>query len=355
MKRILLSMIALALLCVMLTGTLTSCGYPQIDPSEEEKRVVMFMGDFEITLDMFRAEFFKARTEVDGGRADYWKNMTEEEKESWFWDFGDLVTRRLAELYAPLSLASKQGIDPFGGEVSRLVSQGRTDAINGLAAEDKYGAYLQGLAQVHFTDYVFRMNLRSTACVEKLESKLCNKGGSLYPTPEELYRYFLGEETVAVIWMYREVVNSVRSEEEILSDMEALRRRALEECDTVEEIRNFFGARSNLMPYELTHGYYMGKEDSLVYSKELALIAHSLAEGEMSDPVLDRDGVYVLYRVPKNESHVRDDVNYGDYLVTYLEQKLYGEIYKEADALLQKTVYTDLFRSLTFDTVLPTE
>jgi hypothetical protein len=56
--------------------------------------------------------------------------------------------------------------------------------------------------------------------------------------------------------------------------MDALRRRALVECDTAAEMRNFFGARSNLQPYELTHGYYMGKEDSLTYSKELAHLAH---------------------------------------------------------------------------------
>jgi hypothetical protein len=353
MKRIATRFFCLALLGAVLLSTLVSCGYPQIDPTAEEAETVMRMGDFEITLDMFRAEFFKARTAVDGGRAEYWNGMTEEEKASWMRRLTDEATRSLAELYAPLSLAKKEGIDPFGGEVNRLVSQGRTDAINGLAAEDKYGAYLVGLKEVYFTDHVFRMNLRSTACIEKLESKLCNKGGALYPTTEALYDYFLGEDTVAVIWMYREVLTSVKSEEEILSDMDALRRRALAECDTAAEMRNFFGARSNLQPYELTHGYYMGKEDSLTYSKELAEIAHSLAEGEMSEAVRDRDGVYVLYRVPKKEGHVKDDVNYGDYLVTYLEQKLYGEIYREADLLLSSAVYGDLYRTLTFDTVLP--
>ena len=353
MKRICLRLFCLALLGVVLLGTLASCGYPQIDPSAEESGVVMRMGDFDVTLDMFRAEYFKAKTAVDGGRAAYWNNMSEDEKTSWMRKLADEATRNLAELYAPLSLAKKEGIDPFGGEVNRLVSQGRTDAINSLASDDKYGAYLTGLKEVHFTDYVFRMNLRSTACIEKLESKLCNQGGTFYPTPDELYEYFLGDDTVAVIWMYREVLTSVKSEEEILADMDALRRRALEECDTVAEIRNFFGARSNLQPYELTHGYYMGKGDSLSYSKELAEIAHSLEEGEMSEAISDRNGVYVLYRVPKKESHVKDDVNYGDYLVTYLEQHLYGEIYKEADALLASTVYTDLYRTLTFDTVLP--
>ena len=64
----------------MLLSTLVSCGYPQIDPTAEEAETVMRMGDFEITLDMFRAEFFKARTAVDGGRAEYWNGMTEEEK-----------------------------------------------------------------------------------------------------------------------------------------------------------------------------------------------------------------------------------------------------------------------------------
>ena len=186
MKRICLRLFCLALLGVVLLGTLASCGYPQIDPSAEESGVVMRMGDFDVTLDMFRAEYFKAKTAVDGGRAEYWNNMSEEEKTSWMRKFANEATRNLAELYAPLSLAKKEGIDPFGGEVNRLVSQGRTDAINSLAAEDKYGAYLTGLKEVYFTDYVFRMNLRSTACIEKLESKLCNKGGALYPTPEAL-------------------------------------------------------------------------------------------------------------------------------------------------------------------------
>ena len=353
MKRIWTRSLVLFLACALLLGTLASCGYPLIDPSEDETGVVMTMGDFEITLDMFRGEFFKARTAVDGGKADYWKNMSDEDKAARMAEFADAATRSLAELYAPLALAKKQGIDPFGGEVSRMVSQARTDAINRLPVDDKYGAYLVGLKEVYFTDYVFRMNLRSTACIEKAEERLCGKGGALYPTPEELYQYFLGEETVAVIWMYREVITSVKSEEEILSDMEILRRRALDECDTPEEIRNFFGARSNLQPYELTHGYYMGKGDSLAYSEELAEVAHSLAEGEMSEPIRDRDGVYVLYRVPKKESHVKDDVNYGDYLATYLEQKLYGEIYREAETLLESVTYTDLFYSLTFDTVLP--
>ena len=97
----------------------------------------------------------------------------------------------------------------------------------------------------------------------------------------------------------------------------------------------------------------MGKGDSLTYSKELAELAHSLEEGEMSEAVRDGDGVYVLYRVPKKEGHVKDDVNYGDYLVTYLEQHLYGVIYEEADALLSSVEYTELYRTLTFDTVLP--
>ena len=352
MKKLLCLLLSLSLLFLLCACS----GYPEIAQTEKESTVMAQMGDFNVTYDLYRAEFLTLKTAVDGGRASFWEGMTAEGKAAYYEEFSEGAMKSVARMLAVFALCREEGIDPYGRTANERVEKYFKESVDALGGEDPHSVYLKALRDTYLTDHVYRFLLRVQVCRGLFTEKLMEEGrlsitDKMAEMTDAIEEYFLSDETVAVIWMYRDVKNSSDSETQIRARMEGYRAR-LAEIEGIAAKRNFVGGYSNLMPFELENGRYLCRYETDEYDQALVDAAFSLEVGEASGVIASGDGLYVLLRVDKNINYLRDAAYENEFKEVYASHKIYGMIAQKADALLATVSHTEAYKALTLDDVV---
>jgi hypothetical protein len=102
---------------------------------------------------------------------------------------------------------------------------------------------------------------------------------------------------------------------------------------------------------ELDRGFYIGRYQLDAYYETLTETAFSLEMGETSSWIHSGDGVYLVRRLPKDESYLENGENLADFTEYYLLNSFYRLLSEESTRLASAAVYTDAHKELSFESI----
>ena len=164
---------------------------------------------------------------------------------------------------------------------------------------------------------------------------------------EDVFAYYMGEETVCVTWILIPYSN-------LSGYTEGMRQNLLNEAKgkTDEDFKKMAAQYAITQSAdELATGVYFGRYEYDALYCELVDTAFSLEVGETSSLVYSGDGLYIVRRLPKDMQYIANE----DVRDTFSEGYMLGQFGKmlaDEEARMALTVtYTETYEALDFDGV----
>ncbi len=178
--------IALILLLACL-ATFTACSKYRVEMSNKTQTTPMFtLGEYTVTREV--VDFFYHNRKSTHPNEDYATRLLEVEAD-------------IAELYAIFAACESVSLDPFGEEIDEMVDAQVKVMIDSFPTRRDY---IDRISEMHMTDTVCRLLLRSSIC----ESFLLDV---LNPTDEELRAFCEQEDVIRVLTMQLSYDQSLRA------------------------------------------------------------------------------------------------------------------------------------------------
>lgn len=344
--KILRSLLTLFLILSLLL-TAVGCGYAPVKSSKEELRTVLTLdGSFDVPYELYRFYFLSelALTEIDPA------TLNDGEKASLFAELHQKTVEEISAVYAVLKLCDIYGIDVESREFDDYVKENVILAVEGNEDYLGYGdheTYLAEIKAAYMNDSVFRFLLRYSHAEQTLGAYLRDTG-VLASGKENVLSYMNSDDCVRVSWIYIPYTVLPGYTADMLSQMEAEAKAATDD--------GFLAMTHEVIPdsytdEELDVGFYIGEYQLDPYYAALTETAFALALGETSSWIDAGDGKYLVRRLPKDESYLSDEKNLPDFTEYYLLNSFYRLLSQEAGRLAQTAVYTEVYETLSLDTV----
>ena len=344
------SLLAFALVLSFLLS-LVGCGYTPVKSTKAETAVILTLdGGFSVPYELYRFYFLSelSLAEIDPAA------LTEEEKQAVFAETHQKALEEISLVYAVIKLASENGIDTESRAFDKYVKENVIAAIEGDENYVGYGdkaTYLAEIEKAYMNDSVFRFLLRYRYAEEKLGAQLRDTG-ALGSSEENVLSYMNSDECVRVSWIYIPYTVLSGYTAQKLADMEADAKAASNE--------GFLAMTHKGLPdlytdEELDRGFYIGKYQLDPYYAALTETAFSLEIGETSSFIDSGDGIYLVRRLPKDGAYLSDAKNLPDFTEYYLLNTFYGLLAEEGARLASSAVMTELFATVSLDTLQPAD
>ena len=341
------SLCALILALVLLFSLVGCGGYPAVKSSKEEKATVLTLGGkYDVSYELYRFCFLSelALSEEDPSK------MSEGERAEFFSVINQRTVEELATIYAVLAYCDKYGININGRTFDKHVKEGVVSAVEGDETYIGYGGYDEYLAAIkenNMNDSVFRFLLRYQ-CAEATLAAHMRDEGILNSDESTVLAYMNSDECVRASWIYISYNLLPNYTDAMLSDLAAEAKAADNDGFLFMTHRVFPEIYTDA---QLDTGFYIGRYQLDPYYEALTETVFSLEMGETSDWIHSGDGMYLVRRLPKDESYLNNDANLGDFTEYYLLNEFYRLLATEADRLVTTVTYTDVHASLNFETV----
>ena len=345
--KILRSTVSLCLV-VGLLCTLIGCGYSPVKSSAEELAPVIELdgGNFTVPYELYRFYFLSelALSEKDPAA------LSEADRAALFAEIDRKAVDEIAAVYAVFKLCADHGLDVYDKAADKYVKEGVISAVEGDALYLGYGdfdTYLAEIKKTHMNDSVFRFLLRYRYA-EKLLSAHMRDTGDLAADEATVLSYMKGEACIRASWIYIPYTALPNYTDAQLAKMEADAKAASNE--------DFLKMTHGVVPdiytdAELDRGFYIGKHQLDAYYENLTDTAFSLEMGGTSSWIHAGDGVYLVRRLPKEESYLENSANLADFTEYYLLNSFYRLLSEESTRLASAAVYTAAHEDLSFEKV----
>ena len=329
--------LSLTLIFALLIPVMTACtnskeldesGIPNIEPSEDDLRVVLTIDGFDITYDVYRYFFMQYKNEYDAGNNSVWSDpeIGEELQKS----HKETVLSTLKRLVAVQKLAQKASLSVDSKSIQDTVDQ----AILSLYEESgkSLSKYKKALEEQYLTHHAYRF----ITALEILESKtytLSEQYNIIDFTDEGALAAIRGDEFVCVKHVFIRLdegdskEENLRLAEEVLAKAQAGEDfgKLISDYDEDRDIRNFNG------------GYYITRYQ---YVEEYEKVAFALEEGEISGIVETDSGYTIIKRCPKDDEYINE--HFADFKSYYARSQFHGAI-EQTLSELSDPVYGDVY------------
>ena len=102
---------------------------------------------------------------------------------------------------------------------------------------------------------------------------------------------------------------------------------------------------------QIARGFYIGRYQLDPYYQALTDTVFSLEMNETSGWIDAGDGRYLVRRLPKEEEYLSEQKNLADFTEYYLLNAFHGMLAETGDTLIEGAHYTDVYGTLSFETV----
>lgn len=335
------------LLAAALLLLAVGCGYSPVKSTEEERECVLVLdGKHEVPYELYRFYFLSelSLSEVDPATLDG------AAREVLFADLNTKTLEEIAAVYAVLSLCERYGIDYESGEFDGYVKDGVISAVEGDDTYLGYGdheTYLAEIKKAYMNDSVFRFLLRYRHAEAALAAHM--RDASVLPSDEaSVLAYMRGDECVRASWIYIPYTMLPNYTDAQLAEKEAAAKAASDE--------EFLALTHTVAPdtytdEQLDTGFYIGRYQLDPYYAALTETVFSLQMGETSGWIDSGDGVYLVRRLPKEESYLSDTKNLADFTEYFLLNSFYGMLAAEGARLASTVSYTAAHGALSLDAI----
>ncbi len=336
-KKNFIRVLSLALMLAMLIPAMTACsnskeldesGIPNIEPSEDDLRVVMTIDGYEITYDVYKYFFMKYKNEYDAGNDSVWSDpeVGEKLREA----HRETVLSTIKRLVAIQKLAKKADLSVNASVIEDLVDAEVRSFYESV--DSNLSKYKKELEKEYLTHHAFRY----IKAVENLESRtymLSEQCNIIDFSDESALAAIRGDQFVCVKHVFIRLDEGDSKEENLRIAEDVLARaqagedfdKLIKEYSEDRDIRN------------LNDGYYITHYQ---YVEEYEEAAFALSEGEISGIVETDSGYSIIKRYPKNDSYISE--HFTDFKSYYALSQFHSAV-EEMTEGLSAPVYGDVY------------
>jgi len=278
-------------LALVLSISLVSCGKTSsLDSSSAESAVIGQVGDFDVTMEMYRYVALSYRADYEDGRDDVWLG---DEGAKRIDEMNRRIDETLVTLYTTAAMCKDYGIGIDDGYI--------TDAVDAKMEEiyQAYGdneAYLAEITPYYMNDAVYRFFVRNEILAEELVRKMV-ENGEIAAYDESFPAIAAGDAFVRVRQILIQPGDS-RADASCLELAEAL----LERIENGEDFDSLVAEYSeDLSMFGNLDGYYLSRGS---FYPEFEDACFSLAVGEVSGIVKTDAGYSIIKRYEKEDEYL---------------------------------------------------
>lgn len=329
-------------------------------PSAKEAEVVLTMGEYEVTYDLYSYLFLnhKARAEAEG-------DLTALSEDDAFKLLNGRVLSDLAGLYATLSMvkevsASESDVTEIYDTLRELTRSGGDFAGQHYDGFDYEWVYYDMLKENRMTDRVYRLYLEEIAA-DYVAAATFDENAHLYlDLSEDAVRtYFRESEDVA------RVTYAYISFDSFMGNKEAAREVATAAyaklvaakdgpMDEYTDIEIQYSPTAQAA--SLRDGFYLGRYDASEANGALVEAIFAMEVDEISDVIETDSGLFIVRRLAENTNYIDDVANYDSLETTYKSNSFYRMMAEKEATLLASAAFSDAYKSITAaDIVFPAE
>lgn len=327
--------------------------YPEVKPTDEEKTVVMKLGDHEVSYDLYRYFFLGCKNLISGGDDAYFDGMDSAEA---FRLIDGQARKELADFFAAFDMAKEIGVDLDGKDFSKTyrrllaisMTGGEFDGTTYAGYKDEK-TYRQALKENGMNDASFRLSVRSYAA-EYAAAVAYN--ASVQYKKEDVNAFFLGEDGACITFAYIPFLNG-ETAADTQRRVDTAYAALLQKKDAgLDEYTNLCIQYTGgwIHPESIKRGFCIGRYDIKGDYSSLAKTAFSLKEGEIGEPVATPDGYYIVRRLPLDEEKLAA-FDYDELATSYVANCFYRRLTEIGNALQDACQTTDFYAGLTTDNV----
>ena len=278
----------LALSCLVLPVLLVGCSAKR--SSAEEKAVVMTVGGYDVSYELYRYVVLTLRASYDNGDPSYWD--TAENREEMPERIRSGAEETLRQLFSVLSLCESYGIHADDASVR---AQADAAVAEDESQYENEKSFVAALKESFMTFNVYHFLQRVAVCSDTLFYAMVNDG--TIPSDEASIRAFF--DTDEVIRIKQVLIDPARqeSEEAALALAEHVRAEALSGKDFDTLVKQY---GNDLYMFNNTDGYYLMKG---LYHLAFEEASFSLSVGEISEVIKTPSGYSVLLRLEKDPTY----------------------------------------------------
>ncbi len=316
--------LAAGLLALLLSSFfLLSCGVKPVD-----KRVVLTLDGEKIYYDYFRYVFLNTRDDMDGGDHSYWKDNVSAGLE-----LSDRTMEVLLRNKAITELAKEYDI-----RLTREQKKEIDDYIK--ASKEEFGgeeAFKKSLEASYMTEYSLRYVQNIVQLWSDLYHYVTSEANGVIRCSDEILLDDIPKNFRRIEYvMIRN--DETDDKEENASLAESVRERALTGEDFAGLIKEY--GEDETMSEKLKDGYYYTVGGIV---REVEEAVEELAEGEISEVIDMGYALFVIHRLPIEDSYVKD--NMEEFRESYCA-RIFNEMVAEKASKI-KVKYRDLYGELT--------
>lgn len=336
-KKYFIRFFALALVLILVLPIFTACsnskeiddsGIPNIEPTEDDLRVVLTIDGFDITYDVYRYFFMQYKNEYDAGDDTVWSDpeIGEKLQEA----HRETVLTTLKRLVAIQKLAKKADLSVNASVIEDLVD----DEVRTLyeSADSNLSKYKKMLEDGYLTHHAYRY----ITAVEMLESRtymLSEQYNIVDSSNESALAAIRGDEFVCVKHVLIKM-DEGDSKEENLKKAEEILALAQSGTDFDSLIDKYSEDRDIR---NLNDGYYITHYQ---FVEEFEDAAFALEEGEISGIVNTDVGYSIIKKYPKDDSYI--NAHFSDFKSYYLLSQFHRAVENTTNEL-PDPVYGDVY------------
>ena len=328
--------------------------------TDAEARVVLTVGDHEVTYDLYSYLFLnhKATAEEKGETV----GLSDGEV---FSLVHSRVVKDIASLYAILDTVTAlgastedldQAVDTLR-ELTRVGGEFAGKTYEGFGNEWDYYAILK---ENKMTDYVYRLFLRKIAADYVAASHYDKNAEKYLDISEAAVRKYFNEssDVVRVTYAYIAFDSFMGNKDAAREAASLAYTRLLAAADgTMDEYTSIAVQHSpTLQASSVKNGFYVGRYNASEDAAAIVETAFTLGVGEISAPIETDDGIYIVRRLGESYAYIDDPDNFDSLYKTYVSNSFYKAVEARADALAASAAFADAFKDMTAaDVVFPAE
>jgi len=330
------------------------------EQTASEARVVMTVGDHEVTYDLYSYLFLnhKATAEEKGETA----GLSDKEV---FSLVHARVVKDVASLYAALDTvaavgASETDVDAAVDTLRELTRGGGEFAGNTYEGFDYEWVYDDVLKEKKMTDHVYRLFLRKIAADYVAAEHYDQNAEKHLDISEAAVRsYFYESGDVArVTYAYIAFDSFMGDKTSARTVASVAYTKLIEAADgTMDDYTKIAVQYSpTLQASSVKNGFYVGRYNASEASAALVEAVFSLSVGEIAEPIETEDGIYIVRRLGESYAYIDNPENFDSLYKTYVSNSFYQEVSAREEALVASAAFTEAFKDVTAeDIVFPAE
>ena len=328
--------------------------------TEAEARVVMTLGDHEVTYDLYSYFFLNHKATAES------RGETEGLSESEVFSLlHSRVVKDLASLYATLDTVSAVGasetdVDAAVDTLRELTRGGGEFGGNVYEGFDYEWVYHEVLSESKMTDYVYRLLLRKIAADYVAAEHYDKNAEKHLDISEKAVRdyFYESSDVVRVTYAYIAFDSFMGDKAAARSAASFAYTKLVKAADgTMDEYTDIAVQHSpTLQPESVKSGFYIGKYNASEEASDIVEAAFMLSVGEIAEPIETDDGIYILRRLGESYVYIDDPDNFDSLYKTYVSNSFYKAVAVREESLVASAAFTEEFKDITAaEIVFPAE